>query len=68
MVQRGEQHQGPWIEEKKYVSIGDKERSYESQGDDGQQRRLQGCEKKKIGMDNKSERRAKNKTRKYRDR
>lgn len=53
---------------KKYVSIGDKERSYESQGDDGQQRRLQGCEKKEIGMDNKSERRAKNKTRKYRDR
>lgn len=49
-------------------SIGDKEWSYESQDDDGQQRWLQGCEKKEIGMDNKSERRAKNKTRKYRDR
>lgn len=39
-----------------------------SQGDDGAQRMLQGCEKKEIGMDNKSERRAKNKTGKYRDR
>lgn len=39
-----------------------------SQGDDGAQRMLQGCEKKEIGMDNKSERRAKNRTGKHRDR
>lgn len=62
---REEQPQGSLIEEEQYISIGVKELGYESQGDDGQQMRLQECEKKKgIGMNNRGkEEQKKNKAR-----